>query len=388
MSADQQRRTAGRPRHGIALRLGDDAARCFARLEALGVPHEVRVVSAHRTPDVLFSYAETAAIPWPARDHRRRRRGRPPAGHAGLQDRRARAGRTGAEQGVERHGFAVVDRADAGRHPGSHLRYRQCRRGQRRRCSRRRCWPANIRQIAEALAAFRAKQTQDVIDRDDPTCTIRARMSEPRDLTTVGILGGGQLARMMALSGAPLGLRFLRAGHCGRRLRRPVRADGGGRLQRPVRADGIRGPGGRGDLRFRERAGGIGAVADRERVPVFPNPRALAIGAGSAGREDPVPRAGHPRAAVCSHRRTRAAVAGGGRRKSAPPAFSRPAGWATTARASSASSRRATSMPRGTHSARRPARVGLILEGFVAVPARAVAWSRCVVATVNSVPGR
>ena len=32
-----------------------------ARLEALGVPHEVRVVSAHRTPDVLFSYAESAA---------------------------------------------------------------------------------------------------------------------------------------------------------------------------------------------------------------------------------------------------------------------------------------------------------------------------------------
>ncbi|GAB2522362.1 5-(carboxyamino)imidazole ribonucleotide mutase [Lysobacter humi (ex Lee et al. 2017)] len=31
------------------------------RLEALGVPHEVRVVSAHRTPDVLFDYAATAA---------------------------------------------------------------------------------------------------------------------------------------------------------------------------------------------------------------------------------------------------------------------------------------------------------------------------------------
>jgi 5-(carboxyamino)imidazole ribonucleotide mutase len=31
------------------------------KLEALGVPFEVRVVSAHRTPDVLFSYAETAA---------------------------------------------------------------------------------------------------------------------------------------------------------------------------------------------------------------------------------------------------------------------------------------------------------------------------------------
>lgn len=32
-----------------------------AKLEALGVPHEVRVVSAHRTPDVLFAYAEAAA---------------------------------------------------------------------------------------------------------------------------------------------------------------------------------------------------------------------------------------------------------------------------------------------------------------------------------------
>ena len=31
-----------------------------AKLEALGVPHEVRVVSAHRTPDVLFEYAASA----------------------------------------------------------------------------------------------------------------------------------------------------------------------------------------------------------------------------------------------------------------------------------------------------------------------------------------
>ncbi|MEX2527331.1 MAG: 5-(carboxyamino)imidazole ribonucleotide mutase [Gemmatimonadota bacterium] len=29
-------------------------------LESLGVPHEVRVVSAHRTPDLLFEYASTA----------------------------------------------------------------------------------------------------------------------------------------------------------------------------------------------------------------------------------------------------------------------------------------------------------------------------------------
>jgi len=29
-------------------------------LDALGIPHEVRVVSAHRTPDLLFEYAATA----------------------------------------------------------------------------------------------------------------------------------------------------------------------------------------------------------------------------------------------------------------------------------------------------------------------------------------
>lgn len=29
-------------------------------LEALDVPHEVRVISAHRTPDAMFEYAETA----------------------------------------------------------------------------------------------------------------------------------------------------------------------------------------------------------------------------------------------------------------------------------------------------------------------------------------
>ena len=31
-----------------------------ATLEALGVPHEVKVVSAHRTPDLLFEYAGSA----------------------------------------------------------------------------------------------------------------------------------------------------------------------------------------------------------------------------------------------------------------------------------------------------------------------------------------
>lgn len=38
----------------------DTMQHAVASLEALGVPHEVRVVSAHRTPDVLFDYAASA----------------------------------------------------------------------------------------------------------------------------------------------------------------------------------------------------------------------------------------------------------------------------------------------------------------------------------------
>jgi|SRR5690606_29399145 len=39
----------------------DTMQHATARLEALGIAHEVRVVSAHRTPDVLFEYAASAA---------------------------------------------------------------------------------------------------------------------------------------------------------------------------------------------------------------------------------------------------------------------------------------------------------------------------------------
>src|SRR3546814_13352601 len=48
-------------------------------------------------------------------------------------------------------------------------------------------------------------------------------------MTTVGILGGGQLARMLALAGAPLGLRFLVmdavADACAAQFVPPLRAD-------------------------------------------------------------------------------------------------------------------------------------------------------------------
>ena len=52
------------PRVGIVMGSRSDwetMQHAAQKLEALGVAHEVRVVSAHRTPDVLFDYAEQAA---------------------------------------------------------------------------------------------------------------------------------------------------------------------------------------------------------------------------------------------------------------------------------------------------------------------------------------
>ena len=70
------------------------------QLRALGVPFEARVVSAHRTPDLMFEYAETAAARGLQVHHRRRRRGGAPAGNARCEDHFAGAGRAGAFEGT------------------------------------------------------------------------------------------------------------------------------------------------------------------------------------------------------------------------------------------------------------------------------------------------
>ena len=56
--------TAAAPRVGVVMGSRSDwetMTHAAEVLEELGVPHEVRVVSAHRTPDLLFRYAEEAA---------------------------------------------------------------------------------------------------------------------------------------------------------------------------------------------------------------------------------------------------------------------------------------------------------------------------------------
>ena len=100
-------------------------------LERLGVPHEARVVSAHRTPDLLFEYAETRRGARPAGADRRRRRRRPPARHGRREDAAAGARRADALAPPERPRLAGVDRADARRHPGRHARDRPGGRDQR-----------------------------------------------------------------------------------------------------------------------------------------------------------------------------------------------------------------------------------------------------------------
>ncbi len=55
--------TADKPLVGVVMGSRSDwetMQHAVSRLEQLGVPHEVRVVSAHRTPDLLFDYAERA----------------------------------------------------------------------------------------------------------------------------------------------------------------------------------------------------------------------------------------------------------------------------------------------------------------------------------------
>jgi 5-(carboxyamino)imidazole ribonucleotide mutase len=54
----------GNPRVGVIMGSDSDLPVMQAALDVLaefGVPHEVRVVSAHRTPDVMTDYARTAA---------------------------------------------------------------------------------------------------------------------------------------------------------------------------------------------------------------------------------------------------------------------------------------------------------------------------------------
>ena len=113
--------------------------------------YEARVVSAHRTPDAMFAYAERARPRAGSGVHHRRRRRRcAPAGNARRKDDAAGAGRPDTDAASERQGFAAFDRADAQGRSGGDLRDRRSRCSERRRCS-------PIAMLARGNAAARPK---------------------------------------------------------------------------------------------------------------------------------------------------------------------------------------------------------------------------------------
>ena len=121
----------GRRRDGFGQRLVDDARRGRG---PRAVRRAARGQGRQRPPDARRDVRLRRGRPGPRHpgDHRRRRRRRPPARDARRQDDASRARRAGAVAPPAGPGLAAVDRPDAGRHPGRHVRHRRGRRHQRR----------------------------------------------------------------------------------------------------------------------------------------------------------------------------------------------------------------------------------------------------------------
>lgn len=168
--ADSNADTTDRPLVGVVMGSRSDwetMQHAVSKLEALGVPHEVRVVSAHRTPDVLFDYAATAE----ARGLRAIIAGAGGAAHLpGMLASKTTVPVLGVPvqskalngmdsllsivqmpAGIPVATFAIgnAGAANAGLFAAAML-------------------AAELPAVAAALAAFRAQQTQDVMDHDDP----------------------------------------------------------------------------------------------------------------------------------------------------------------------------------------------------------------------------
>jgi len=95
------------------------------QLKDFGIAYDARVISAHRSPDLLFDYIRDMTD----RGVRCFIAGAGAAAHlAGVvagQDHAAGAGRADAVEISAGHGFAVVHRANAQGHPGGDLRHRR-----------------------------------------------------------------------------------------------------------------------------------------------------------------------------------------------------------------------------------------------------------------------
>ena len=186
-------------------------------MSELHIPHETRVVSAHRTPDLLFEYAAGAE-----------KRGIEVI-IAGAGGAAHLPGMTASKSVLPVLGVPVESKALKGldsllsiaQMPGG-IPVGTLAVGKSGAINAALLAAAILGikhpDIREALRNFRELQTNRVLDSPDPSSAIRIHLENTPLFTalrhsqeiivTVGILGGGQLGYMLALAGYPLGLRF------------------------------------------------------------------------------------------------------------------------------------------------------------------------------------
>ncbi len=137
-------------------------------LAELDVPHEVRVVSAHRTPDLLFEYADGAA----GRGLEVIVAGAGGAAHLpGMCAAKTTLPVLGVpveSKALQRHRLAALHRADAGRASRSGRSPSGAPARSTPRCWPRPSWPAGRPELGERLAAWRRARTEAVLADPDP----------------------------------------------------------------------------------------------------------------------------------------------------------------------------------------------------------------------------
>jgi len=185
-------------------------------LRALQIPHEARIVSAHRTPDWLFEYAESA-----------RERGLRViiagaggaahfAGNARIQNSGSCAGRAGSGHPPQRPRLAAFYCANAERRTRRSLAIGKTGAANAALLAAE-ILAATDEALYQRLAAWRATRTQDVLEQTPRSGAARLsgvpNSSQDRKTSIVrpggllAILGGGQLGRMTAMAARTMGYR-------------------------------------------------------------------------------------------------------------------------------------------------------------------------------------
>ena len=170
-------------------------------LTRFGVPHECRVVSAHRTPVEMAEYARRVEARGLRGDHRRRRRRGAPAGHGRRAHHAAGARRARREPGAQGlDSLLSIVQMPAGVPVGT--------------LAIGKAGATNAALLAVAILATTdagaARATARVPSRADVDASSRTPSHERRAHSSrldVGVLGSGQLGRMFAIAARRMGYR-------------------------------------------------------------------------------------------------------------------------------------------------------------------------------------